>query len=179
RTCAIRRCTRLAQRGPAFSARQAMSAARHKHHDDMVAHLEIMHARSKLLHDAGGLVTKHHGGRTRSIAVDDGEIGMAETCGADLHHHLTWAGIVEVELLDPQRLGFLIRRLGAHFFEDGGSYFHWQRPALGSAEAERSRNNCRQYARQRAGRATGIARLLQPNLAEARRMPSGSRSPCP
>jgi hypothetical protein len=101
RTCAIRRCTRLAQRGPAFSARQAMSAARHKHHDDMVAHLEIIHAWSKLLHDAGGLVTKHHGGRTRSIAVDDGEIGMAETCGADLHHHLTWAGIVEVELLDP------------------------------------------------------------------------------
>src|SRR2546429_5175049 len=139
RTCTIRRGTRLAQRGPAFGARQTMSAARNKHHDDMVAHLEIIHAWSKLLHDAGGLVTKHHGGRTRSIAVDDGEIGMAQTRRADLHHHLTLPRIVEVELFDRQRPGFLIRRLGAHFFEDGGSYFHWQRPALGSAEADRSR----------------------------------------
>ena len=115
RTCTIRRGTRLAQRGSAFSARQTMSAARNEHHDYMVAHLEIIHAWSKLLHDASGLVTKHHGGRTRSITVDDGEIGMAETRRANLHHHLAVPGIVEVELLDRQRLGFLIRRLGAHF----------------------------------------------------------------
>ena len=124
RTCTIRRGSRLTQRGSTFSARQTVSAARNEHHDYVVAHLEIIHARSKLLHDASGLVTKHHRSRTRSITVDDGEIGMAETRRADFHHRLAVSGIVEVELFDRQRLGFLIRRLGAHFVEDGGSYFH-------------------------------------------------------
>jgi hypothetical protein len=128
RTCTIRRGTRLTQRRSTFGARQTMSTARNEHHDYMVAHLEIIHARSKLLHDASGLVTKHHRGRTRSITIDDGEIGMAETRRADLHHHLAVPGIVEVERFDRQRLGFLIRRLGAHFVEDGGSYFHGNIP---------------------------------------------------
>src|SRR4029453_1928439 len=137
RTCTVCGGTRLTQRGSTFSARQTMSTARNEHHDYMVAHLEIIHARSKLLHHASGLVTKHHRGRARSITVDDGEIGMAETRRADLHHHFVVLGIVQVELFDRQWLRFLIRRLGAHFVEDCGSYFHWQRPELGSAEAER------------------------------------------
>src|SRR5262245_11919878 len=124
RTCTIRGGTRLTQGGSTFSARQTMSAAWNEHHDYMVAYLEIIHAWSKFLHDACGLVTKHHWGRARSITVDDREIGMAETRRADLHHHLVVPGIVEVELFDRQRLGFLIRRLGAHFVEDGSSYFH-------------------------------------------------------
>src|SRR6266567_629311 len=83
-------------------------------------------------------MTKHHWGGTRSITVDDGEIGMAETRRADLYHHLAASGVVEVEIFDRQWPGFLIRHLGAHFVENGGSYFHWQRPGLSSAEAERS-----------------------------------------
>src|ERR1700747_3149696 len=98
RTCTIRGGTWLTQRGSTFSARQTVSAARNEHHDYMVAHLEIIHARSKLLHDASGLVTKDHRGRTRSITVDDGEIGMAKTRRADFHHRLAVSRSVEVEL---------------------------------------------------------------------------------
>src|SRR5215470_11864430 len=84
RTCTIRGGTRLTQRGSTFSAGQTMSTARNEHHDYMVAHLEIIHARSKLLYDASGLVTKYHRGRARSITIDDGEIRMAETRRANL-----------------------------------------------------------------------------------------------
>ena len=96
--------TRLAQRGTAFRARQAVPAARNKDHDDMVADLEIVDSRSELFHDARGFVAEHHRSGPRAIAVDDGEIGMAQACGGNPDQHLPVTGIVELHLLDRQRL---------------------------------------------------------------------------
>src|SRR5262245_43938602 len=104
---------------------------------------------------------------------------MAETRRADLHHHLVVLGIVEVELFDRQWLRFLIRDIGTHFVEDGGSYFHWQLPGSSSAKEKRYPTPEISYSGMRAVRPTGSARLLQPTPSEVRRMPSGSHSPCP
>ena len=99
----------LAQRRTAFRARQAMPAARDEHHDDMIADLEIVHARPELLHDAGRFVTQHHRRRPRPVSIDDGKIGVAQAGRADLHHHFAVAGIVKLELLNRERLRFVDR----------------------------------------------------------------------
>ena len=115
-----------------------MSATRHEHHDDVIADLEIVHARSEFLDDAGGFVAEHHRRRPRTVAVDHGKVGVAQAGRADLHHHLAVAGIVELELFDRKRLRFLVWRLGAHLVENGGFDFHGHGPGWSSREAERA-----------------------------------------
>ena len=118
----------LAQRRPAFGARQAMPAARDEHHDDMIADLEIVHAGPEFLHDAGRFVTQHHRRRPRPVSIDDGQIGVAQASRSDLHHHFAVSGIIKLELLDAERLRFVVWRLGAQFVEHCGFDFHGHGP---------------------------------------------------
>src|SRR5471032_2007305 len=101
-----------------------MPTAGYKHHYYMIADLEVVDARSELLHDAGGFVAEHHRCRTRMVAVDHREVRMAEGRRADLHKHFAMAGIVEFDLLDRQRLRLCIWRLDAHRVEDGSFDLH-------------------------------------------------------
>ena len=82
----------FAQRRPALGAGQAVAAARHEHHHDVVADAEIVDAVAEPFDHAGGLVAEHHRRRSRTVAVDHREIGMAQPGGADLHQHLAAPG---------------------------------------------------------------------------------------
>jgi hypothetical protein len=70
----------------------------------MIADLEILDTRAKLFHDTCGLVAEHHGSGTWSITVDYREVGVAQARGANPDEHLAVTGIVELHLLDRQRL---------------------------------------------------------------------------
>ena len=111
---AVRRRPRLAQRRTPFRAGHAMAAARHEDHHHMIARGEVGHVLAQFLDDAGRLVPERHRHRPRPVAVDDGEVGVAQSGRHDPHQHLAPAGRIELDFLDRERLGSSIGRLCAH-----------------------------------------------------------------
>jgi hypothetical protein len=115
---------RLAAPRVAFDAGDALAAAWREHQCDMVAGLEVVHTRTEFLHHAGGLVPQHHRQRPRPVAVDRGQVGVAQAGRLDLHQHLALAGFVELDFLDVHRPAIRIRLRQAHLPDHCGFHSH-------------------------------------------------------
>ena len=87
-----------------------MAAARHEHHDDVVAVLEVVDAGAELLDDAGRLVAERHRHRPRPVAVDHRQVRVAQPRRRDLDQDLARSGRVELDRLDRQRLRLRVGR---------------------------------------------------------------------
>ena len=114
----------LAEHGPALGAGLAAAAAGHEEHDHMVAHRQIGHALAQRLDHACGLMAEHDGRVARTVAVDDGQVGVAHACGGHLDQHLAGAGRRQVHLPDLQRAAVGIGRGRARSREYGGACLH-------------------------------------------------------
>jgi hypothetical protein len=71
------------------------------------------------------------------VSVDHGEIGVAQTGRSNLHHHFAIPGIVELKLVDAERLRLVVRRLGAHLVEHGSFDLHLIHVPLGQVPRHR------------------------------------------
>ncbi|GAB7543115.1 hypothetical protein CS8_027850 [Cupriavidus sp. 8B] len=89
RTSGVRRGARLTECRPAFHARKARSTARDKHQNDVVARSQIDNTGSAFDHFRGCLVAERDWHGTRSIAVDDRQIGVTKAGGFDSDEHFT------------------------------------------------------------------------------------------
>ena len=87
----------------------AMPATRHEDHHDMIADFQIVDAGPEFGDDAGRFVPQAPSGRPRPIAVDDRQIGMAQSGRGDLHQNLARPRWIELDPLDRQWLGVGIR----------------------------------------------------------------------
>ena len=70
----------------------------------MVAKAKVGDALAERLDDSGGFVAERHRQGAGSVAVDDGEVGMAQARGGDPDEDFTAAGRREVERFERQRL---------------------------------------------------------------------------
>ena len=75
-----------------------MAAARHEHHDDVVAVREVVDAGADLLDDARRLVAERHRHRPRPVAVDHRQVRVAQPGGRDLDQDLARPGRIELDL---------------------------------------------------------------------------------
>ena len=123
-TLAVRRRSRAAQRGAAGDACLAPTAGRNEREDDVIARRHAFDVGPDLLDDARGLVPEHHRQRPRPRAVDDREIGMADTRRLDPHQQLARLRLVELDLLDAERTRRGVWPIGADPLEDGGADLH-------------------------------------------------------
>ena len=129
RARSVGRRARLAERRPALGARGTVAATWNEDHDDMVSDLEVGNALPEFVNDAGSLVTERHRHGSRSIAVDDRQIGVAQARGRDLDEHLTIPRRREIDGRDLQRLGRRIWMGGSHVVQHGGSDLHSSTPS--------------------------------------------------
>lgn len=141
RAGAVGGSTWFAEGGAALGAGHAVAAARHEHHHHVVARLEVGHIGADFLHNARGFMAERHRHRARAVAVDDGEIGVAQASGGDADQHFGASRRIEIERLDRQRPGFRVGRFGAHLVEDGGADFHFCSPYAGSVTGRRARSS--------------------------------------
>ena len=71
--------------------------------DDVVAGLDVGHARADLLDDARRLVAEHHGQRRRPVAVHDVPVAVADARGLHLHAGLAGARALLGQIHDLER----------------------------------------------------------------------------
>ena len=133
RAGAVGRESRLAERRPARGAGSAVAATRHERRDDVVATGEARHAFADLLDDARRLVPEDHRQRTRPVAVDHRQVGMAEPRCANAHQHFAGAWRVEFDFLERERLRLLVGWRAADLAEHGGFDFHAREHTAGRA----------------------------------------------
>ncbi|MNS79061.1 hypothetical protein D3C72_1127000 [compost metagenome] len=105
----------FAQGGPAFHAGIAAAAARHEHHGDVVAGLQVRHAGAGFHDLARRFVAQHDGHAARPVAVDDRQVGMAKARRLDPDQHFAKTGRVQFDVRDGQGPGLRIRPLHPHF----------------------------------------------------------------
>ncbi len=129
-----RRDRALADIGPALEAAPAAPATHIESEADMVALLDVMHARADLDDLAGSLVTQHDRHRARPIAIDQRKVGMAEAGAAHLDQHLAFARWIEVELDDMDRLALGEGPRRAAHGEDSGFHLHAMPPSTRTRE---------------------------------------------
>jgi hypothetical protein len=115
---------RFAQRRAAFQAGQAVAATGHEDQGHGIAALEVGDARSGFLDHAGGLVAQGHGHRPRAVAIDDGEVRMAQPGGGDFYQHLVGAGAGKAHGLDGDRAGLRVGARLFHLAQHGGADLH-------------------------------------------------------
>jgi hypothetical protein len=101
-----------------------VTATRDEYHHHVIADFEVIDAGSELFDSAGSFVAEHHRCGSGPVSVDHGEIGVAQTGRSNLHHHFAMPRIVELKLVDAERLRFVVRRLGAHLVEHGSFDLH-------------------------------------------------------
>ena len=96
--------------------RQATTWSPTRTRGDIVAHR---------LDDAGALVAQHERAihREAAVAVDHVQVAVADAGGDGAHQHLAAPRLVDVDLLDGQRL--------VHLAEDGSGHFHGGRLMCG------------------------------------------------
>jgi hypothetical protein len=105
-----------------------MLAARHEHHDDVVADRQICDVLAERFDDARRFVPLSHGHWPGTIAIDHRQIGMAQPSRANADQHFVAARTVRVQGLDPQRLADSVWCFGAHSVQDRSSDFYCIRP---------------------------------------------------
>jgi hypothetical protein len=81
-----------------------VAAIRHKNANDFVARDQIRNAGAGFDHLACGFMAQDHGHGAGAAAVDNAEIGMAETRGVDADEDFARAGRIEFAKLDTQGL---------------------------------------------------------------------------
>ena len=86
----------------------------------MIAALQVRDAAAGFLDDAGHLVAEHHRQRTRPVAVDHREVGVAQARGADAHQHLPGPGRGQFELFDREGARSGVRARTPHLTQYGG-----------------------------------------------------------
>ena len=105
-----------------------MAAARHEDEHHVIARREAVDAFADRLDDAGGLVPQHHRRRTRTGAVDDGKVGVAEAGGPDLDQNFAPAGLRQIDFDDLERLRARVRDRRSHLAKHGGLDAHGRVP---------------------------------------------------
>ena len=75
-----------------------------------------MHFGADLLDDARGLMTKHDRHRIAIKPLDEVQVGMADPCGRSADQHLVRLGLVDLDVLDLERLADLAQHGGFHGF---------------------------------------------------------------
>jgi len=84
------------------AAAGAVAATGEERHDDALPHPKVRHARAELGHATARLMAEQHGDGTRSVAVDDRQVGVADPGGFHLDQHLSGVGALELQLPDGQ-----------------------------------------------------------------------------
>ena len=103
----------------------ALAAARQEDCADLLAHRQVRDVVPHLLHHARGLVAQEHRHGSRPVAVDDGQVGVAQARGADPDEDLVRPGLVQLEVDDAQWLAVRVRPLRrAHGIEDCSGDLH-------------------------------------------------------
>ncbi len=115
---------RLAKRRPPLGAGHAMAAGRREDENDVIARREASDMRADRLDHARRLMAQRHGHVARAVAVDDGQVRVAQAGSRHLDEQLTRAGIVQLGLDDLQRLAVGIRARFAHFAQKCDPRFH-------------------------------------------------------
>ena len=131
RTGAVGDRPRCAQCRTALGTGQAVPAARHEHHHDVIADREITDILAQRLDDPGRFVPQRHRQRTGAIAVDHRQIRMAQARRRDPHQDLAFARRVEIDRLDLQGAAVRIGHRRTARTEDCCLDFH--RPTLSSS----------------------------------------------
>ena len=90
----------------------------------MVALLHVVHAGTDLDDFARALMTQHDRHRPRPVAVDQRQVGMAETAATHLDQHLALAGRIEIDVDDVDRLALGERPRCTADRENGGFHLH-------------------------------------------------------
>ena len=93
------------------------AALRREQRHDVVARADQRDAVADALDDARALVPEHARRVAGRVGAGGGvEVGVADAAGDEAHEHLAGLRLLEVELLDDERL--------AEFLEDGGADLH-------------------------------------------------------
>ena len=97
-----------------YAARGAQPATRERMHDDHVAHLDVVHGAADFPHPSGVLVAEDVGKAgvldRVPLALDDVQVGAAESGGADIDDHVPRAGDPGLgDLLDDGVLSVLVQ----------------------------------------------------------------------
>lgn len=83
--------------------------------DDAVADLPAGHAGAEGVDGAGCLVTLgHHRQQVREVAVDEGQVGVADAAVGHLDAYLAWAGLRNRNLLNRHASALGVETLGEH-----------------------------------------------------------------
>ena len=117
-------CSRFTQCGPARPTGLAVSTAGHENQYHVITNFEPGAARADFLNHTSGFMAQSHGCGAWPVAVDDGEIGMAQASGFNLDQQLAFARRIEFQGLDFQWPAFGIRRRRAHFMQNSSSNLH-------------------------------------------------------
>jgi len=78
-------------------------AARHERGDDVVADVKVRDAGPEHFDDARALVPEHHRQRPWTIAVDHGEVRVAQARGPHGDQHFAGARRIKRDLVDHER----------------------------------------------------------------------------
>src|SRR5262245_16596689 len=114
----------LADVGPAFQAAPAATAAHVEGEANMVALLDIVHARADLNDLARTLVAQNDRYRPRPVAVHHGQVRVAQPAAAHLDQDLALAGGIEINVEDLDGLAPGERPRCAADRENGGFDLH-------------------------------------------------------
>src|SRR5204862_45040 len=94
----------LAYLGPPFHAAPAPAASRGKLEYHVVAGAHVVYGRADLDDLAGAFMPQRHRHRARPVAVDDGEVRVAQSGARDAHHQLDGTRRLEVHFFYGERL---------------------------------------------------------------------------
>lgn len=94
-----------ARHSPARGEAGALSAAGQEGRDHALAHKEVCRASPERGDASARLVAERHGDGAGSVAVDDGQVEVADPGGFHLDEHLTRAWSFELQLSHGQRPG--------------------------------------------------------------------------
>jgi hypothetical protein len=90
----------------------------------MITDDEVSDTAADLFDDTGTFVAENHRQRPRSIAINDREVGVAESSRFHLDEHFTRAGRCEIDIGDFEWSGFGIGRGCTRSNENGSASFH-------------------------------------------------------
>jgi hypothetical protein len=100
RSGAVGHGTGLAQRRASLRAWAAMSATGHEYEHHVIAALEIGDAFANLFHHPRRLVSERHWHRARPVAVNHGQIGVAQACRANPDQDFAMLRALQLDLLN-------------------------------------------------------------------------------
>jgi hypothetical protein len=101
----VRRAADLAGQAASGGAPRARAAPREEGHDHAVAEFEAGDTLAEDIDDARSLVPEEHRGRTHTISIDDGEVGVADPGHLDAHQQFSGPRGIQLQPADRQGSG--------------------------------------------------------------------------